>query len=156
MTRSTMPSPVRSRLPDQVHTVTAVHVTHDDVAYTDVSVQTDQFQIASDDAQTRFAGYLIFPLNQLPTALAVTRQEPALCLATSVDGPQPDYSALLPTGNVDWSSSVALLRFLVRHTADVGFVVMRSFGGFDDRVVGAEAFCDASVAKRLEHVLTSR
>ncbi|NJC69863.1 hypothetical protein HC031_09045 [Planosporangium thailandense] len=105
----------------------------------------------SDDVR-QFGGVIEFAMTDLSVALEVTRRENAVCIGRIGEPDDFGWERFLLSLEPIPKDSVELLRAAVRQIAG-GLFVVRSFGQFDDVLVGAEVFAENSVIDQLEAVL---
>ncbi|MFI0791491.1 hypothetical protein ACH4OY_02120 [Micromonospora rubida] len=100
----------------------------------------------------QFSGVIEFAATELPVALEVTRRADAFCLGQIRDSDGLGWENFLPSLELLPKDPAAFLRAAVRQIAD-GLFVARSFGQFDDALVGSEVFAENDVVDRLQAIM---
>jgi hypothetical protein len=107
--------------------------------------------VSRSDDVLQFGGFIEFTASELAVALEVTRRENAVCVGQIGEPEGCGWERLLSSLEPLPKDSVALLRAVVRQIAK-GLFVARSFGEFDDALVGSEVFAENDFMDRLEAI----
>jgi hypothetical protein len=105
--------------------------------------------MAQSDDVLQFGGVIEFKTTELSVALQVTRRENAVCVGQIREPDGFGWERFLSSLEPSPEDSAALLRAAIRQI-DSGLFVARSFGQFDDAVVGSEVFAENDVIDQLE------
>jgi hypothetical protein len=111
-----------------------------------------EVEVARSDDVLQFGGFIEFGTSELAVAIEVTRRGNAVCVGQIGEAEGYGWERLLSSLEPLPQDSVALLRAAVRQIA-TGLFVARSFGEFDDVLVGSEVFAENDVIDRLEAII---
>jgi hypothetical protein len=110
-----------------------------------------EVEVTRSDDVLQFGGFIEVAASELAVALEVTRRDNAICVGQISEPGSYGWKRLLSSLGTLPKDSAALLLAAVRQIAK-GLFVARSFGEFDDVLVGSEVFAENDIIDRLEAI----